>query len=77
MTISVLQVQNILKIYHRNTRGNERRAEKTERPFDGRERVEISAEGRRRQIRQNAADQMIERLTRAEGATISFSKETR
>jgi len=77
MTVSGLQIQNILKIYHRSIRWDEEKVGGSQERPDRRDRVEISVEGRKKQIRQKAADQVIERLTRAKDSRASFPREIR
>ena len=77
MTISGLQIQNILRIYHKSIWWEEERARGNQERVDGRDQVEISVEGRKKQIRQKAAGQVIDKLTRAKASATSFPEETR
>jgi len=77
VTISGLQVQHILKTYHRNIQwgrtGDEEAANRPGR--DGR--VKIFSEGRKNQIRQKVTNHVLKRLTRAGNGRVSSGEETR
>ena len=78
MTIYGLQVQHILKTYHRNIQWGGTGGEKaTNRP--GRDdRVKIFSEGRKNQIRQKVTNHVLKRLTRRAGnGRVSSGEETR
>ena len=77
MTISGLQVQHILRTHHRSIRWGETGVEEPiNRPVRHGD-VEISTEGRKNQIRQNATNRVLERLTRAGNGPVSSREETR
>ena len=66
MTISGLQIRQILKIYHKSVRSDESYPNRHTSQSEGNDWVEISFDGRKRQIRQKAVNHVLERLTRAE-----------
>lgn len=76
MRVCGFQIQNILKTYYRNIRWGEKKAEGREEPYHGREKVEVSVEGRKKQICQKAAHQVIQRLTMSKNTRTSFPEES-
>ncbi len=66
MTISSFQILNILKTYDRHVRSGQRKASRDKVNPSGRDRVEIPVEGRRKQVYQKAAGEVVEKLTRGE-----------
>jgi len=77
MTIAGFQIRSIVKTYHKNIRWSEKRAVRDTGRSHGSDRVKISVEGRRKQVCQKAANQVIERLTRAKNTKASFPEESR
>ncbi|MBW2056266.1 MAG: hypothetical protein JRH07_11505 [Deltaproteobacteria bacterium] len=77
MAIAGFQIQSIIRTYHRNIRRMERRTGNRAEQSPGRDLVEISVEGRKKQICKKAADQVIQRLTRAADPGASLPKESR
>lgn len=76
MTVAGFQIQSIVKTYHKNIRWTGKRAEGSEDRSVSRDRVEISVEGRKKQVCQKAANQVVERLTRAKNSTAAFPEES-
>jgi len=76
MRICGFRIQNILKTYYKSTRWGEKKAEGREERSHGRDKVEISVEGRTKHICQKAADQVIQRLTMPENTPTSFPEES-
>jgi transposase len=74
MTISGLQIRHILKTYHKSVRFAENRVNRPTRR-EGNDWLEVPFEGRKRQIRQKAANHVLARLTRAEQAPRSSTEE--
>jgi hypothetical protein len=71
MIMSGAQIQSILKTHHKSVRWGEKKREVIENRSIERHRVEISVEGRKKQIRERATHQMIERLTGAQKTSAS------
>lgn len=76
MRICGFQIKNILKTYYKNIRWGEKKAERREERYHGRDKVEISVEGRKKKICQKAADQVIQRLTTPKNTPTSFPEES-
>lgn len=77
MTISVFRIYNLLKAYHKNLQWSFEKSRSDAKRSQERDRVEISVEGRKEQIRQKAARDVLERLTSAKDATASTSSRER
>ncbi len=76
MTLSGFQIQTILKTWHKNFRWIRKKPGGGEDQSHDRDRVETSVEGRKKRIRQKAANHVIERLTRARNTTVPLPKDS-
>lgn len=76
MIIPGFRIQNILETYYKYIRWAEKKARGSADRSRERERVAFSVEGRKKQICQKAANQVIERLTKAKDTTGSFPGES-
>ena len=66
VTVRSFQILNILKTYDKHVRSGERKASGCKVNPSGRDRVQVSAEGRKKQVYQKAAGEVVEKLTRRE-----------
>jgi hypothetical protein len=76
LTVSSVQIQSMLKTYHRNRLWVGKHAKGRVERWSQRDRVEIPVEGGKRRICQKAANQVIDRLTRFKNKGASTSEES-
>jgi hypothetical protein len=76
MPILGFQIQTILKTYHKNVWWTKKKPAGGEDQSHDRDRVETSVEGRKKRIRQKAANNVIERLTRPRNTTVPLPKDS-
>jgi hypothetical protein len=76
MTNSGFHIHGLLKTHHRNVRWEEKKGDGSGDRTDEAEKLEISVEGRKKQICKKAANKVIERLTRTGSIAVPFSEES-
>ncbi len=76
MTVAVFRIQNILRACHKSIRWYGKKTEIDEESAHGPDPSRLSFNGRRERIRQKAAIELIERLTKAADISTSSSGES-